>query len=307
MSASNGVVVKANDATVCVFNLGRETDEDDVTAFVSQVAPVAHTELIRDRNTGKTRGLAYVELVNASDVSAVFQLTNQILKGRPFMVRMAQANARAQRAQMPPQPMPHQHMPHPTHSLPHPPAPYAPQGGQPPVPYGAQPGGVMGDARKLDSLNEKGNSGVISSTKSRASLMSALAASKGIQLTDLTEGMSSASSGKDDTNGQSGAAAAAVPPSPCLKLANMFEGGDDLDPEFVKELQEDVESELGEHGKIHHSFIDTHGGLVYIKLDSVQAGTAARGVVHNREFDGHRVQAIYVDPIVYDTKFGLSA
>jgi RNA recognition motif-containing protein len=58
--------------------------------FASLSIPVASVKVMRDRDTGRSRGFAFVELTPEADMeSAISQLNGKILDGRPLTVSEA--------------------------------------------------------------------------------------------------------------------------------------------------------------------------------------------------------------------------
>ncbi len=80
-----------------VGNLSWDTQEDDlITAFEKDGRSVASASIITDRDTGKSRGFAFVEMANDSDAqSAIKAMDGVELVGRE--IRVNEAEERQQR------------------------------------------------------------------------------------------------------------------------------------------------------------------------------------------------------------------
>ena len=66
------------------------TDEQLTELFAAANVPVADIRLMRDRETGRSRGFAFAELAPEADMaSAIQQLNGQMVEGRPLTVNEA--------------------------------------------------------------------------------------------------------------------------------------------------------------------------------------------------------------------------
>ncbi len=73
-----------------VGNLPFETTEADLQALFAQAGTVETVNVVRDRDTGRARGFAFVEMANASDAqSAINQLNEKPFGGRNLTVNEA--------------------------------------------------------------------------------------------------------------------------------------------------------------------------------------------------------------------------
>ena len=77
-----------------VGNLPFETTEADLQALFAQAGTVETVNVIRDRDTGRARGFAFVEMANASDAqNAISMLNAKPLGGRNLTVNEARPQA----------------------------------------------------------------------------------------------------------------------------------------------------------------------------------------------------------------------
>jgi len=66
------------------------TDAELNDLFASANIPIANIKVMRDQETGRSRGFAFVELAPEADMqSAISQLNGKILGGRPLTVNEA--------------------------------------------------------------------------------------------------------------------------------------------------------------------------------------------------------------------------
>jgi cold-inducible RNA-binding protein len=75
-----------------VGNLSYEVTEADLREYFSTLAPVSYVSIPVDRETGKRRGFAFVELGEPAQAEeAIRRFNNQMFKGRPIAVNEARA------------------------------------------------------------------------------------------------------------------------------------------------------------------------------------------------------------------------
>jgi RNA recognition motif-containing protein len=73
-----------------VGNLSYNTTEDQLHTLFTQVGPVESVALITDRQTGQSKGFAFVEMQSSSDAQkAIEQLNNKEIDGRALTVNEA--------------------------------------------------------------------------------------------------------------------------------------------------------------------------------------------------------------------------
>ena len=75
---------------IYVGNLSYNTTEDDVRTLFAQAGTVASVALIKDRDTGQSKGFAFVEMSNQSEAEKAIQTFNgYMLSNRPLKVNLA--------------------------------------------------------------------------------------------------------------------------------------------------------------------------------------------------------------------------
>jgi RNA recognition motif-containing protein len=83
---------------VFVANLNFETTEDQVAKHFSQVGSVRDVKIPKDRETGRSRGFAFVRFESEEEVEeAIATLDGSSLAGRPLKVRIAEERSQERR------------------------------------------------------------------------------------------------------------------------------------------------------------------------------------------------------------------
>jgi RNA recognition motif-containing protein len=78
------------DVKLYVGNLSYSTTEDDLRALFSQAGTVASVAVIKDRDTGQSKGFAFVEMSTQAEAQkAISQFNAQNLKDRALTVNLA--------------------------------------------------------------------------------------------------------------------------------------------------------------------------------------------------------------------------
>ncbi|MFH1103274.1 MAG: RNA-binding protein [Pseudomonadota bacterium] len=76
------------EAKLYVGNLAYGTTEDDLRTLFSQAGPVTSVALIKDRETGRSKGFAFVEMENQADAQKAVDMLN----GTQFQERAIKVN-----------------------------------------------------------------------------------------------------------------------------------------------------------------------------------------------------------------------
>lgn len=77
--------------TVFAYNLNIKAEERDLYEFFSKAGTVTDIRLIMDRNTRKSKGLAYIEFAKQEEVFNALALTGHPLLGQAVMVKASEA------------------------------------------------------------------------------------------------------------------------------------------------------------------------------------------------------------------------
>lgn len=72
-----------------VSNLSFNTTEDDLRSLFEEFGAVSSAKLITDRETGRSRGFAFVEMADALATEAMKSLNNKEVSGRNISVTVA--------------------------------------------------------------------------------------------------------------------------------------------------------------------------------------------------------------------------
>ncbi|HEY6330037.1 MAG TPA: RNA-binding protein [Blastocatellia bacterium] len=74
---------------IYVGNLSYQTTEDDLADLFGQIGEVASSNIITDRDTGRSKGFGFVEMGNEDADKAIAQLNGRELNGRALTVNEA--------------------------------------------------------------------------------------------------------------------------------------------------------------------------------------------------------------------------
>jgi len=73
-----------------VGNLAYETTEEDLRILFSQAGTVESVNIIKDRDSGRSKGFAFVEMANQSEIEKAIQMFNNYnMKERSLAVNIA--------------------------------------------------------------------------------------------------------------------------------------------------------------------------------------------------------------------------
>ncbi|KAK9950007.1 hypothetical protein M0R45_005514 [Rubus argutus] len=94
-------------------------------------------------------------------------------------------------------------------------------------------------------------------------------------------------------------------PSECLLLKDMFDPATEKEPDFDVDIKEDVEDECSKYGRVKHIYVEKNSaGFVYLRFETVEGAAAAQRAMHLRWFAGRQISALFMQPQVYEVKFG---
>ena len=74
---------------VYVGNLSYDTTQDDLHELFGQYGAIAEVKLITDRETGRSKGFAFVTFDDSQAVDAALEFNGQEFQGRRLKVNMA--------------------------------------------------------------------------------------------------------------------------------------------------------------------------------------------------------------------------
>ncbi|KAI0161267.1 hypothetical protein GGR57DRAFT_454150 [Xylariaceae sp. FL1272] len=82
--------------TVFVQQLAARLRTKELKEFFEKVGPVNEAQIVKDRISGRSKGVGYVEFKNEDSVTAALQLTGQKLVGIPVIVQLTEAEKNRQ-------------------------------------------------------------------------------------------------------------------------------------------------------------------------------------------------------------------
>ena len=77
--------------TVFAYNVSTKADERDLFEFFTAAGTVLDVRIIYDRNTPKSKGMAYIEMAKREDVASAVALSGTPLRGQVVMVKPSEA------------------------------------------------------------------------------------------------------------------------------------------------------------------------------------------------------------------------
>ncbi|XP_057327542.1 RNA-binding protein 39 isoform X2 [Microplitis mediator] len=91
----------------------------------------------------------------------------------------------------------------------------------------------------------------------------------------------------------------------CFMLSNMFDPQNESNPNWAREIRDDVIEECNKHGGVLHVYLDQASpqGNVYVKCPSIATAVAAVNSLHGRWFAGRVITAAYVPLVNYHSLF----
>jgi len=99
-------------------------------------------------------------------------------------------------------------------------------------------------------------------------------------------------------------------PSRCILLKNVYNQAEESDPNWQKDLEDDVRAECNEkYGQVVHIglALDNNDGEIYIKFDRVEGGQNAVRGLNGRFYGSRMITAQYVVDHIYNTSFPKAA
>jgi RNA recognition motif-containing protein len=86
---------------IYVGNLPWSATESEVRDFFSAYGDIASVSIVMDRETGRSRGFAFVEMNDADAARAIADANGKPMSGRPLRINEAQERARTPRPRRP--------------------------------------------------------------------------------------------------------------------------------------------------------------------------------------------------------------
>ncbi|TPX37046.1 hypothetical protein SmJEL517_g00846 [Synchytrium microbalum] len=93
----------------------------------------------------------------------------------------------------------------------------------------------------------------------------------------------------------------------CVLLKNMFDPNEESEPNWDKEIEEDVKAECSKFGTISHISLQKEtAGHIYIKFSLPSETQACLSTMNGRYFGGKQISATFVPDQIYNAQFKLS-
>jgi RNA recognition motif-containing protein len=92
------------DRKIYVGNLPFQSTEDDIRELFAEFGPVQTVKVIRDRETGRSRGFGFIEMEEAAAQSAIQALDGKDFQGRTLRVNEARERDDGERRRGPDHP-----------------------------------------------------------------------------------------------------------------------------------------------------------------------------------------------------------
>jgi RNA-binding protein 39 len=91
-------------------------------------------------------------------------------------------------------------------------------------------------------------------------------------------------------------------PNTSFMIANMFKLEEETEPEWNKDIEEDVTEECSKFGAVTRCVVETKrtGGLVYVQFQAVDAAVRAATSLHGRYFAGNLITVTYLEPAQFN-------
>lgn len=84
---------------IFIAKLDYSVDSDDLRSIFAEYGEVTSSNVITDQYSGKSRGFGFVEMTDQEEArTAIKNLNNSELQGRPIVVKEAEARAQTQRS-----------------------------------------------------------------------------------------------------------------------------------------------------------------------------------------------------------------
>ncbi|KAG0223823.1 hypothetical protein BGX31_008330 [Mortierella sp. GBA43] len=251
-----------------VGSVNFDLTEDDLKQVLEPFGPIEFIKLHRDAETGKSKGFAFVQYKNADDAKQAMERMN----GYVLAGRSIKVGLVTERGSNPQNAHTYQH--------------------------------GNGQINNSISIDDSDTAGYAMTSQSRADLMQKLArgdASLGaIPAPTVTQAPA--------TSASSFMQLPVVMPSRSVLLKNMFSDEDKSEPEWAKELEEDVKEEAEKSGPVVHIHVEQDSpGEIYLKFDTVQSATNAVQALGGRFFAGRQIVAAYLPEMLYNVRFPRAA
>jgi len=261
-----------------VGNLHENITEEMLKGIFSPFGRVESVQIVKDQETGVSRGYAFITFAEASCAKqALDQLNGFEIAGRPIKLntvsQSAEYNAASGMAQGPS---------------------FLDNDA---VERAGIDLGTTGRLQLMAKLAE----GTGLEVPSAAQQALWLGQSMGLGLPNTPSTTAGATAAGDATGNGS-----AAPPiaTNCFQLTNMFDPSKESGDDWAKEISDDVIEECQRHGTVLHVFVDRNSqGNVYVKCGDCDGAAKSVASLHGRYFAGNMITAAYVPLVNYHSLF----
>ncbi|KAG0250155.1 hypothetical protein BG011_008601 [Mortierella polycephala] len=254
-----------------VGSVNFDLTEDDLKQVLEPFGPIEFIKLHRDAETGKSKGFAFVQYKNAEDAKQAMERMNGYeLAGRTIKVGLVTERGTTTQSNN----------------------------------INQYNNGQINNSIRIDDSDTVGYA---LTSQSRAELMQKLARGD----TSLGAMPPSTTAAAPVSTASSYVPPRQLPvvmPSRAVLLKNMFTDEDKSEPEWAKELEEDVKEEAEKNGPVVHIKVEQDSpGEIYLKFDSVQSATSAVQSLGGRFFAGRQIIAAFLPEMLYNVRFPSAA
>ncbi|KAF9930466.1 hypothetical protein FBU30_000436 [Linnemannia zychae] len=259
-----------------VGSVNFDLTEDDLKQVLEPFGPIEFIKLHRDAETGKSKGFAFVQYKEAEHAKqAMERLNGYVLAGRTIKVGLVTEKGNTQN--------------------------------------NYTTGGNINNGYQFNnsqinnsiSIDDSDTAGYAMTSQSRIDLMQKLARG------DSSMGGVAAPAATTPAPAPSFVPPRQLPvvmPSRAVLLKNMFTEEDKNEPDWAKELEEDVKEEAEKSGPIVHIHVQEDTvGEIFLKFASVQAATNAVQTLGGRFFAGRQIVAAFLPEMLYNARFPSAA
>ncbi|KAG0198729.1 hypothetical protein BGX28_007869 [Mortierella sp. GBA30] len=253
-----------------VGSVNFDLTEEDLKQVLEPFGPIEFIKLHRDAETGKSKGFAFVQYKNAEDAKQAMERMNGYeLAGRTIKVGLVTDKGSITQNN----------------------STYQNNNSQ------------INNSIRMDDSD---TAGYAMTSQSRAELMQKLA--RGDASLGAAPVATTTAAPVPPVSSFVPTRLPVVMPSRAVLLKNMFTEEDKNEPEWAKELEEDVKEEAEKSGPVVHIHVEQESaGEIYLKFDSVQSATNAVHTLGGRFFAGRQIVAAFLPEMLYNVRFPRAA
>lgn len=304
--------------TVFVMQVGARCSERDVEDFFNKVGQVSDVRLIADRNSRRSKGIAYVEFTNKDTVDLAIQLTGQKIQGQPVIIqrtqaeknRLAELQEKMKKANAGPTKV-HISCLHANISEVMIKAVLEPFGQVEELELlkdelGKSKGEAVADFKEPESAKQVADhlNGFVLAGKAIkvVHVCNQLHLEALVSNSNINSSIISPALGLLPSNSLLGTSNVI---SSCFVLLNLFSPELEKNSNWSEEIQDDVLRECVNYGHVYHILVDQNSqdGKVYVKSQTPSIASSIVNALSGRYFSGRKVSAQFIPEVTYHTLF----